>query len=174
MDGSYQEDSSARQALPKKLSKETDSHFPSRSTITAVDKNQNQEHQWHREKLTKKPLQPVQTKANLLLSLHSSQPPGHQFWHPFYIQGLCISQCAYTNIFLPSSQTSRGTNNCYCSLFLKCVHLWQKSKSEWTQNWDGKDMIDVVSVGVHRQGILKYHHQRHPRTQKSLTQTQEV
>lgn len=33
VDGSYQEDSAASQALPKKLSKETDSHFPPRSII---------------------------------------------------------------------------------------------------------------------------------------------
>lgn len=81
VDDSYQEDSADRQALPKKLSKQTDSHFPPRSMAIAysmvshiVDKNQNQKHQWCKGQVNQEASFTMQTKASLLSSLHSSHP----------------------------------------------------------------------------------------------------
>lgn len=69
---------SRKAGIAKEAAEETDSHSPPPSTsityftITTVDKNHNQKHQWSKGEVNQEPLLPVRTKANHLSSLPSS------------------------------------------------------------------------------------------------------
>lgn len=97
-----------------------------------VDKNQGRSTNALREKLSGNLFYLCEQKQTSLITYRL---PTH--WTPALASllwaELLLSWSAYGNIFLPSSQTSRGTNNCYCSFCLKWVHLGLKSKSEWTE-----------------------------------------